>query len=147
MPYIVIGVDGELVVDDRRVSSDLVRETLGDVADRVETPPTWGAVGWVAGNGLNEPDRYPLNPVGGALLASIGATSRLYAGPVVVTGYHHRSTSGGPVDLDPFQIGKLNEIHAAIQAALVDHLDEGSTLWASQVRDYVAAVRGAVYEP
>ncbi|MDB4873452.1 MAG: hypothetical protein JWL97_4456 [Gemmatimonadales bacterium] len=79
--YAVIGNDGLV-----RIETGNWRSPFGsDGPARVTIHPDSAAVAWVNDNGYAQPETCPRNLVGSVLLWLLGAASRPYAGPVVIT--------------------------------------------------------------
>lgn len=140
MKYLIIDEDGQL---------RLASAPTYDVALRDLGPEGWDMVrcyqrpdlrGFVNDCGMLMPDRYPRNPVGSVLLASLGANIYPYCGKVLVTGWDEDDEI---VSLDERQIYQLRTVHRDILSVLDGTFVplHGTQAWAAAVREIAEQVR------
>lgn len=122
MSYLVIDNDGHIHHRTAAPTSAAITAEVGE--------PGWamvrigpgldvaGAMGWV--NDCGHLFELPYNVVGSCLLASLGAAVMPYAGPVVLTGWHHHDEI---VALKPGQVDAMRLMHSDIRRVL--HLEAG----------------------
>lgn len=145
MKYALIDNDGQLHMRTGGWESELGPEGF----DRVGLHPSLPMAGWVNGSGLTMPQTYPRNPIGSAVLACLGAALRPYAGPVVITGFHHcAACEPDATDLHLWSMDYLPRLHCDIVRALdgkapVKEAEKIGPEWGEFVRRYAQLVRTA----
>lgn len=120
MRYALIGNDGELHVKDgsyQEARAEVGPEGWAQVRlARTHGYAAWS--GWVNDVGHQLPDRCPRNIIGGLVLTGMGAATKPYAGPVVLTGWNPHGMPNEVCGLDDLQADVIREIHDDARRAL-----------------------------
>jgi hypothetical protein len=143
--YALIAEDGTLRIEAGVPSIEKITELVGPEGwARVYPHREFRATAWVNDCGLILPDQYARNVVGACVIASMGASTQPYAGPMVITGYAF-DEGGWPGDLPTTTIAAVRDIHTAVTAILAGKLTEtppwADPQWPAEIAGLAEAVR------
>lgn len=157
--FAVIDEDGALLIDGRPAQLGTIEHLLRDCGyARVRLDRAYPMTGWVSDVGLALPE-FRRNPVGSAVLVTLGANQQPYGGPVIVTGYEHAQPGeeewGGPEELPELGRDAVIRLHRWVEIALTgrapgradDWADGDAELWAAETRRFCDDVRGGPIPP
>lgn len=140
--FIVITADGILHQGGGELD---LREELGPEGHvRVRLHPESLSAAFVNDVGLRFPEKYPRNIVGSCVLASLGAPTQPYAGPIVITGWQSENTARGLNEMCSLRIDLeiLVGVHDDVRRALAgEAVPEAPPGWAQDMCDYAEHLR------
>lgn len=146
--YVVMSEDGEMVVHRDQATIGRVREEITREGEKtpntVYLDPESRMAGWVNDVSLITPALFGRNVVGSCVLVTMAAGQMAYAGPLVITGYNPRSTSGAPLDLTVGQVEILTNIHTAVRSVLAGEPPTSPNMppgWAAAIVQFAEFVR------
>ncbi len=151
MTFVTIQADGELVVDERPATLELVGGIVDP--DDVGYATIWlgrqyGTAGWTNDGALiaTNPDgspTHPRNPVAACVLVTMRAPQQAYAGDIVLTGYNYGDDGGQPLDLPHNTLEAIRDIHGAVRRVLAGEpprVPWASPSWPREMRTFADAV-------
>lgn len=143
--FIVIDPDGTLSRRDGHANADAIREVVGEPGFAIVRiySEQQDLCAFVNDEGFRlRPAR---NPVGACVVASLGASANVYAGPIVITGWDKHANGPEIRDLSAEQADLIERLHDFTRQALdgADVRFVGAENWSGDMRDYAEFVTNA----